>query len=610
MPSERATILLADDNADMRDYVRRLLAPRYQVEAVGDGKEALAAIARRKPDLILTDIMMPRLDGLQLLARLRANPETSTLPIILLSARAGEESRVEGMQAGADDYLIKPFSARELLARVESHVRMARFRSQATDNLRESEARFRHMADNAPVMIWVTEPDASCTFLSKSWYDFTGQTPDTGLGFGWLDVVHPDDRPAARQIFLTANAKREAFRVEYRLRRRDGEYRWAIDAAAPRIDKHGEFLGYIGSVIDITERKQAEQTQQLLIDELNHRVKNTLASVQAIVQHTLRRTQDPEEFVASFVGRIQSLARVHSLLSATTWQSADLRELIRDQLLHGAIDETRITARGPPLRLTPQMTLHMALMLHELGTNAVKYGAHSKPGGFVNVGWTVENQTLCMRWKERGGPPARVPTRHGFGTTLIEQSATGQGGSARMLVEAEGISWVITLPLPRPTGAADGARQSASQIVSSGPGRQRLHMAEKPKGKLTGARFLVVEDEPLVALDLADGLREAGAEVVASTGLSKQALDIIESHELDAALLDGNLHGQPVDEIAAALTRHNVPFMFVTGYGRAGLPQAFRAAPVLAKPFQQQQMLDAATLLLERRGQVPRLREK
>jgi CheY-like chemotaxis protein len=92
--------------------------------------------------------------------------------------------------------------------------------------------------------------------------------------------------------------------------------------------------------------------------------------------------------------------------------------------------------------------------------------------------------------------------------------------------------------------------------------------------------------------------------------LSKQALDIIESHELDAALLDGNLHGQPVDEIAAALTRHNVPFMFVTGYGRAGLPQAFRAAPVLAKPFQQQQMLDAATLLLERRGQVPRLREK
>jgi CheY-like chemotaxis protein len=298
-------------------------------------------------------------------------------------------------------------------------------------------------------------------------------------------------------------------------------------------------------------------------------------------------------------------------LTATTWKSADLRELIRDQLLHGAIDETRITARGPPLRLEPQMTLHMALMLHELGTNAVKYGALSNPGGSVNIGWTAENQMLCLRWEERGGPPASVPTRHGFGTTLIEQSATGQGGSARMLVEAEGISWVIMLPLPLPHPiGADGARQFAPQVVSSGAGRQRLQMAEKTTGKLAGARFLVVEDEPLVALDLAGGLREAGAEVVASTGSSKQALDIIKSHELDAALLDGNLNGRPVDEIAAALTRHNIPFMFVTGYGRDSLPQAFRAAPVLAKPFHQQQMLDAAAHLLERRGQVPRLRER
>ena len=177
-----------------------------------------------------------------------------------------------------------------------------------------------------------------------------------------------------------------------------------------------------------------------------------------------------------------------------------------------------------------------------------------------------------------------------------------------MLVEIEGISWVITLPLPQLKGA-DGIRQSVPQ-VASGPSRQRVQMAEKTTGKLAGARFLVVEDEPLVALDLADGLRQAGAEVAASTGSSKQALDIIESQELDAALLDGNLHGQPVDEIAAALTRRNVPFMFVTGYGRDSLPQAFRAGPVLSKPFHQQQMLDAAGQLLERSGQVHRLREK
>ena len=124
--------------------------------------------------------------------------------------------------------------------------------------LTTSETRFRQMADNAPVMVWVTEPDGSCSFLSRSWYDFTGQTPETGLGFGRFGAVHEDSRAMAEKVFLAANENREAFRLDYRLRRKDGLYRWAIDAAAPRFGPDGEFLGYIGSVIDITERKEAE----------------------------------------------------------------------------------------------------------------------------------------------------------------------------------------------------------------------------------------------------------------------------------------------------------------------------------------------------------------
>lgn len=129
----------------------------------------------------------------------------------------------------------------------------------AQEKLRESEERFRNMADHAPVMIWVTDATGFCSYLSQSWYDFTGQTPETGLGYGWLEATHPDDRRRAEEIFLTANEKRAPFRLEYRLRREDGEYRWAIDSAQPRVGTTGEFLGYIGSVIDISERKQAEE---------------------------------------------------------------------------------------------------------------------------------------------------------------------------------------------------------------------------------------------------------------------------------------------------------------------------------------------------------------
>ncbi|MDF2458521.1 MAG: putative Multi-sensor hybrid histidine kinase, partial [Nitrospira sp.] len=255
-------VLLADDNADMREYVSRLLRGRFEVQAVADGQAALESARANPPDLVLTDVMMPKLDGFGLLRALREHPATAAIPIIMLSARAGEESRVEGVQAGADDYLIKPFSARELLARVETHAKMARMRRDAQVALRESEARFRNMADTAPAMLWVTEPDGSASFLSRGWYEFTGQTEEEGLGrdgFGWLDAVHPEDRERAGGIFLDANVARRPFTLEYRLRRHNGEYRWAIDAGRPRFGPNGEFLGYIGSVLDIIERKQAEE---------------------------------------------------------------------------------------------------------------------------------------------------------------------------------------------------------------------------------------------------------------------------------------------------------------------------------------------------------------
>ena len=290
---ERASILLAEDNADMRDYVCRLLGARHDVEAVRDGQAALDAVRKRRPDLILTDIMMPRLDGFGLLRAIRRDPRLKDLPVIVLSARAGGEASIEGLSAGADDYLVKPFWARELMARIDSALAMARMRRQMTEMLRESEARFRHMADNAPVMIWTTDPAGFCTYLSRSWYEFTGQEPETALGFGWLEATHPEDARRSEELFLAANERREAFSLEYRLLRRDGAYRWAIDAAAPWFGADGAFLGYIGSVIDIEERRQIEEAQRQLNQILEQRVADTIAEREQ-AEAQLRQAQKME----------------------------------------------------------------------------------------------------------------------------------------------------------------------------------------------------------------------------------------------------------------------------------------------------------------------------
>ncbi|HEX8486868.1 response regulator [Sphingomonas sp.] len=267
-PGAGARIVLADDNADLRDYVARLLRHHgYVVETVGDGIDALAAIRRSRPDLVMSDVMMPRLDGLGLLHAIRRETALRGLPVILLSARAGEDAKVEGLEAGADDYLAKPFSARELVARVSTNLELARVRREMMDALAESEARFRNMADHAPVMMWVTEADGQCTYLNRAWYEFTGQSEAEALGLGWIDATHPDDKDRAERVFLDANADEAPFRLEYRLRRTDGAYRWAIDAASPRYGSDGAFLGYIGSVIDITDRKSNEDLLALRVAE-------------------------------------------------------------------------------------------------------------------------------------------------------------------------------------------------------------------------------------------------------------------------------------------------------------------------------------------------------
>ena len=453
-PAKGQRIILADDNADMRDYVRRLLvAEGYMVEAVANGEEALALARRQQPDLVLSDVMMPRLDGFGLLRALRSDPALREIPMLLLSAKAGEEARIEGLEAGADDYVTKPFSARELIAHVSANLSLARVRREAAESLRESEARFRTMADTAPVMVWTTDTQASCTYLNQPWLRFTGQTEANGLGFGWLEALHPDDRQQAHDGFVAANTEHRPFYVEYRLRRHDGVYRWVIDSAVPRFGAAGEFLGYIGSVIDITDRKLAEERQALLIRELHHRMKNSLASVQSIMNFTLRTSDNMASFRDAIMKRITSLAKTHSMLIDNEWGGANLSQLLASELAPYD-DGRRLAMDGPEVFVSADVATVIGMALHELTTNAVKHGALSSDQGVVRIKWGVEPQSsgelaFHLTWTERGGPMVRPPTKRGFGSILLERLLVHQGaGKVQMSYPAEGVVVQIDARLP------------------------------------------------------------------------------------------------------------------------------------------------------------------
>jgi two-component sensor histidine kinase len=342
-----------------------------------------------------------------------------------------------------------------------------------------------------------------------------------------------------------------------------------------------------------------------LLSELNHRVKNMLASVHAIAQQTLRTAKDPVAFADSFSGRLQSMSRMHSLLSSAGWEGADLREVIHDQLLPGAVDDRRVTTYGPPVQLEPQTAFHMAMGLHELGTNSVKYGALSKPDGTVSISWIVSDDALRLDWRESGGPPITAPMGRGFGTRLIEQTAKGQGGSARRSIEAQGMHWEIVVPL---ASASDVMPKNPSDVRK--PSKQGSAMAVAPASpSIKGKKFAVIEDEPLIGMEIASTLQEGGAQVFGPVAAVSDALRIIEESELDGALVDANLRGQPTADIAAALTRKKIPFMFVTGYGREALPASFAQARILKKPFVERKLVEAASSLVEQPPSVRRLRD-
>jgi len=258
-------ILVVDDEADSRKLLRSVLSSEgYNVRVADGGELALASVSVKRPELILVDLRMPGMDGFEVCRKLKQSPDTRDIPVIILSGSGGMSEKVEGLRLGAVDYITKPFHQEELLVRVRTHLELARLRGnleqqveQRTNELRESEQRFRTMADAAPVMIWASDAYKRRTFFSKTWLEFRGRSVEEEFGDGWVDGVHPDDRTEYMRRYSEAFDARLSVQTEYRLRRADGEYRCILEHGAPRFIPVRGFSGYVSSCIDITDLKQS-----------------------------------------------------------------------------------------------------------------------------------------------------------------------------------------------------------------------------------------------------------------------------------------------------------------------------------------------------------------
>ncbi|WP_084681598.1 SpoIIE family protein phosphatase [Actinomycetospora chiangmaiensis] len=252
-------VLVADDNADMRAYVSRLLAPRCTVVTAVDGDAALELALADPPDMVVSDVMMPGRDGLGLLSALRSDPRTARVPVLLLSARAGEEAAVEGLAAQADDYLVKPFAPGELQARVQAHLQLGRAR-------REAEARFTAVADLAPAMIWVSDAAGRRVFLNAGWTRFTGRDRADELGEGWVTGMHPLDRAGYDEAVEGARAEGRSWETDFRLRHVDGTYHRLVEQATPVPGPDGRATGWVGAAVDVETRLREADRARLLAE--------------------------------------------------------------------------------------------------------------------------------------------------------------------------------------------------------------------------------------------------------------------------------------------------------------------------------------------------------
>lgn len=470
MDHEKVNILLVDDQpAKLLAYEVILKELGENLVVAASGREALEYLLKNEVAVILVDVCMPELDGFELAAMIREHPRFQKTAMIFISAiQVSDIDRLRGYEMGAVDYVPVPVIPEVLRAKIRVFAelyrktrQLERFNAELEDRVRartaeleESNARLLESEQRRSLALAAGKMGSwDWDWINGDWMWDEGQFRIFGVDPKTFAVttanvealLHPDDVDELRKAVARFNKGERSYEAEFRVNRPDGEIRWCVGTAAATVDKAGRVVRVSGVTVDITERKRAEERQNLLAREVDHRAKNALALAQSIVRLTQGETV--KAYVQAVEGRISALARVHTILSLSSWQGAEIGKLVDEELAPYATGD-QITFRGADIQLQPATAQTLALALHELVTNSAKYGALSTLSGRLSLKWGIQGDVLQMIWEEKDGPLVEKPASRGFGTRSVIASIESQlGGQAEFDWRSEGLICRLSVPL-------------------------------------------------------------------------------------------------------------------------------------------------------------------
>jgi PAS domain S-box-containing protein len=598
---DKVNVLLVDDQpAKLLAYEVILRELNENLVKASSAREALEFLLKNDVAVVLIDVCMPELDGFQLAAMIRDHPRFQKTALIFVSAiHLTDVDHLRGYEMGAVDYVPVPVIPEVLRAKVRVFADLYRKTRQLetlnrelerrvaerTAELEASAARLRESEQRRSVALaagqmgswdWDIEK-GECTWDAGQYRIFGVDPENFQTTFKNIrPLIHLEDLQRIEALVAEGIADKTTFQTEARILRPSGEMRWCICAAAMTMNEDGRVVRVSGVTVDITDRKEAEERQTLLAREVDHRARNALAVVQSIVR--LTRAKTTQMYAATVEGRIRALAQAHNLISQSRWQGADLGSLVEEELNpYRSSEGDKIIAQGPAVSLRPVMAQTLALALHELATNAAKYGALSTASGKVRLQWELQSDALVLNWIETGGPPTEMPSTQGFGTQIINASIRSQlGGQVSFDWLANGLICTLSVPY---RGAGEPAATTAYPISKENGG---VPQSLPTSG---GKRVLLVEDEVIIGLMMRDLLTDAGYAVSGPHGSIAPAISAAEATRFDGAVLDINLGAELIYPVADMLANQGVPFIFVTGYDENSVDSRFAEVPILQKPL-------------------------